>query len=88
VQSIIERSSVGKGVTYSYVVLQLNSPRRVEVNLLQSLPHDIVRLTLALLGGFDSRGLVEVSLVVDVEFTEGVGKAKDLILLELRIFPG
>jgi hypothetical protein len=69
------------------VVVQLDSPRAVELDLLQGLAHDIVRLVLGLLGGLDDGGLVEVALVVDVELAEGVLQAKDLALLELGVFP-
>ena len=66
---------------------QLDAPRAIELDLLQGLAHDIVRLVLGLLGGLDDGGLVEVALVVDVELTEGVLQAKDLALLELGVFP-
>jgi hypothetical protein len=69
------------------VVVQLDSPRAVELDLLQGLAHDIVRLVLGLLGGLDDGGLVEVALVVNVELAEGVLQAKDLALLELGVFP-
>jgi hypothetical protein len=42
---------------------------------------------LRLLRRFDYRRLVEVTLVVDVELAKGVLQAKDVALLELRIFP-
>ena len=70
-----------------HIVVQLDSPRAVELNLLQGLAHDIVRLVLGLLGGLDDGGLVEVALVVDVELAEGVLQAKDLALLELGVLP-
>jgi len=44
-------------------------------------------LALALLRGFDGCSLVDVALILDVELAEGVGEVKDLVLLELRIFP-
>jgi hypothetical protein len=74
-------------VTYSYIVFKLNSSRRIKVNLLQSLSNNIVWLSLGSLCSFDRSGLVDVSLIVDIEFTEGILQAEDLILLELRIFP-
>jgi hypothetical protein len=52
------------------------------------LSHNIIGLTLALLGGLDGGSLVDVALVVDVELAEGVSQAEDVALLELRIFPG
>jgi hypothetical protein len=42
---------------------------------------------LRLLRRLDDGALVEVALVVDVEPAEGVLQAKDLALLELRVFP-
>ena len=58
--------------TYSYVVLKFNSARRVELDLLQSLPNNIVGLPLALLGGLDRCGLVNVALVINVKPSKGV----------------
>ncbi len=74
--------------TYPNVVFQLDSPRGIELDVLQSLANHIVGLALACLGGLDGGGLVDVPLVVDVELTEGVGEREDVILLELRKFPG
>lgn len=68
-----------------YIVVQLYSPRAVELDLLQRLAHYIVRLVLRLLGGLDDGRLVEVALVVDVELAEGVLQTKDLALLELGV---
>lgn len=73
--------------TYTDIVFQLDSPRRVQLNLLQGLSHDIVGLSLGCLCGFDGGGLVDITLVIDVEFAESIGKAKDVGLLELRVFP-
>jgi hypothetical protein len=42
---------------------------------------------LRLLRRLDHRGLVQVALVVNVELAEGILQAKDLPLLELRVFP-
>jgi hypothetical protein len=39
------------------------------------------------LRGFDGSSLVNVPLVVNIELAEGVGEAKDVVLLELRKFP-
>jgi hypothetical protein len=68
-----------------HVVVQLYSPRTVELDFLQRLAHYIVRLVLCLLGGLDDGRLVEVALIVDVELAEGVLQAKDLALLELGV---
>jgi hypothetical protein len=73
--------------TYPNVVLQLDSSRGIELNLLQGLADDIVGLALARLRGLDGGSLVNVALVVDIELAEGVGKGEDLILLELRKLP-
>lgn len=51
---------------YADIIFQLNSPRRVKLDLLQGLPHDIVRLPLALLGGFNRRSLVNVAFIVHI----------------------
>jgi hypothetical protein len=42
---------------------------------------------LRLLRRFDHGCLVEIAFVVDVELAEGILQAKDLALLELRVFP-
>lgn len=60
--------------TNSHVILELNSPRRVELNLLESLSHDIIRLIFTLLGGFDGSSFIQVTLVIDIESLEGVGQ--------------
>jgi hypothetical protein len=73
--------------TYSYVVFKLDSSRRIKINLFQSLSNNIIWLSLTSLCSFDRSGLVDVSLIVDIEFTESILQAEDLILLELRIFP-
>jgi hypothetical protein len=71
---------------YVHVVLQLDAPGAVELDLLQRLAHDIVRLVLGGLDVLDGRVLVEVALVVDVELAEGILQRKDVALLELRVF--
>lgn len=58
--------------TDPYIVLELNAARGVKLDLLQRLSHNIVRLALALLGGLDGRSFVQVAMVVDVEFAEGI----------------
>jgi hypothetical protein len=45
-------------------VIQLYSPRRIELYLFQRLAHDIVWLSLAGLGRFDRSCLVDISLIV------------------------
>lgn len=69
------------------IVVQLDAPRAIELDLLQGLAHHVVRLVLGLLGRLDDRGLVEVTLVVDIELAEGVLQAEDLALLKLWVFP-
>lgn len=73
--------------TYVYIIFELNSPGRIELNLLESLSHDIVRLSLRLLGGLDGSRLVNVSLIIYIKLAESVLQAKDLVLLELRKLP-
>lgn len=73
--------------TYGDVVLELDTARRVEVNLFQGLSDDIVWLALALLGSFNGSSLVNVALVVNVELAESVAQAVDFVLGELRILP-
>jgi hypothetical protein len=73
--------------TYTNVVVQLNPSRGVQLHFFQSLPDNIVWLSLACLGGLDCSSFVNVSFVVDVELAEGILQAEDLVLLELRVFP-
>lgn len=68
-------------------VIQLDSPRRIEFHFFQCLAHDIVRLSLAGLGCLDGSRLVDISLVVYIQLTKGILQTKNLILLELRVFP-
>jgi hypothetical protein len=70
---------------YVNVVLQLNAPGAVELDLFQGLAHDIVWLVLRGLDVLDGRVLVEVALVVDVELAEGILQRKYVALLELRV---
>jgi hypothetical protein len=78
---------IGRIWTYPDVVFQLDSPGRIKFNILQCLADHIIRLTFACLRGFDGSSLVNVPLVVNIELAEGVGEAKDVVLLELRKFP-
>jgi hypothetical protein len=74
-------------LAYIYIVVQLYTPRAVELDFLQGLSHHIVRLVLRLLRRLDHRSFVEIALVVNVELAEGILQPKDLPLLELRVFP-
>ena len=73
--------------THIDIVLEFDSPRAVQLNFLQRLSHDVVRLVFGVLGRFDDGRFVEIALVVDVQLAEGVLQAEDFRLLELRIFP-
>jgi hypothetical protein len=82
---------LGKGPqskAYPDIVFELNASRGIELDFLQGLTDDIVGLALARLGGLDGGSLVNVSLVVDIELAEGVGEGEEIVLLELRKFPG
>lgn len=74
--------------THADVIFQLDPSRGVELNLLQRLADDIVWLALALLGGLDRGGLVQVAFVVYVELAEGIREAEDLVLRELGELSG
>lgn len=87
VHALLCRRRVAQLSDQADVVLQLDSSRRVELDLLESLSDHIVGLPLALLGCLDRGGLVKVAFVVDVELVEGVGQRKDVALLELRKLP-
>jgi hypothetical protein len=52
------------------------------------LTHNIVGLALARLCSFDRRRLVDVPLVIHIEFAKGVSQPEYVALLELRKFPG
>jgi hypothetical protein len=73
-------------VVYINIVVQLDSSRAVQLNLLESLSHNIVGLALRVLSGLDDSGLVYVALVVNIHVLEGIGELEDLILIELRVF--
>jgi hypothetical protein len=86
------RLSAGARVTwalkvgYINIVVQLYSSRAVQLDLLESLSHNIVGLALRVLGGLDNGGFIYVALVVNIHVLEGIGKLEDLILIELRVF--
>ena len=71
---------------YIDIVVQLDSSRAVQLDLLESLSHNIVGLALRVLSGLDDGGLVYVALVVDIHVLEGIRQLEDLILIELRVF--
>jgi len=73
-------------VVYINIVVQLDSSRAVQLNLLEGLSHNIVGLALRVLCGLDDGGLVYVALVVDIHVLEGIRQLEDLILIELRVF--
>lgn len=78
---------MGGGLVYINVVVQLDSARTVQLDLLECLSHNIVGLTLRVLSGLDDGGFIYVALVVDIHVLEGIGELEDLILIELRVFP-
>jgi hypothetical protein len=61
-----------KQIAYIDIVIQLDSPRTVELDFFQGLSHHIVRLVFRLLRRLDHRRLVEIALVVNVELAEGI----------------
>lgn len=73
--------------TYIDIVIQFYAPRAIELDLFQCLAHNVVRLVFRLLGRLDDRGLVEVTLVVEIKLAEGILQAENLALLELGVFP-
>lgn len=75
------------GHTYIDIVVELDAPRAVELDLLQGLAHNVVGLVLRLLRRLDDGRFVKVALVVDVELAEGILQPEDLALLELRVLP-
>lgn len=82
----MRRTALPETCDQVHVVLQLNSPRTVQLHLLQCLSDHIVRLSLGVLDGLDRRGLVYIALVVNVELSEGIRETVDLRLRELGIF--
>jgi hypothetical protein len=72
---------------YANIVFKLDTSGRVQTYVLQGCPDNIVGLALALLGGLDGGGLVDVALVVDVELAKSIRQAEDVALLELGVFP-
>ena len=83
IRKVENRRAVTPIPTHADVILKLDSSRGVELNLLQRLADDIVWLALALLGGLDRGGFVEVALVVYIELAEGIGEGEDLVLRKL-----
>lgn len=80
-------SCVEPHVTYADIIFKLDSSRRIKFDFFKGLSNDIVRLALSLLSSLDGGSFVDVALVVDVEFAEGIRQTEDVALLELRIFP-
>ena len=74
-------------MTYADIIIQFHSPRRVQLDFFERLPHNIVGLSFALLGSFYCRGFIEIAFVIDIELAKGILKSEDLVLLELRVFP-
>jgi hypothetical protein len=72
--------------SYINIVIQFNSPRTIQLNLLQGLAHHVVRLTLTLLDRADGAGFVQVAAIVNVQLAEGILQGEDVRLLELRVF--
>jgi hypothetical protein len=68
----LRRAALAKSRDEIDVVVQLDAPRTVQLNLFQCLSDHIVRLSLAVLRSFDGSRLVDITLVVDVELSEGV----------------
>lgn len=83
----MRQSSAVNCSAYIYIVFEFDSPGRIELDLLESLSHDIVRLSLCLLGSLDGSGLVNISLIIHIKLAKCVLQAKDLVLLELRKLP-
>lgn len=73
--------------TYANIILELNASRRVKLDFLQRLAHNIVGLIFTLLGCLDSGSFIKVSSVVDIKPLKGIGQAEDFVLLELRKLP-
>jgi hypothetical protein len=69
------------------VILQLHAARTVQLDFLERLTHNIVGLMLGCLGLFDGSTLVNVALVVYIEFTKGILQVEDLALLKLGVLP-
>lgn len=74
--------------TYIDVIVELYSPRAIELHLFQRLPNHIVGLPLRCLGSLDDRRFVNVSFVVDIELAKGILETENIGLVELRVFPG
>lgn len=74
-------------MTYINIVVQLDTTRRIQFNLLQSLAHNIIRLLLRGLNGLDGGAFVQIAAIFDIELAEGISQREDVLLLELRVFP-
>ena len=71
VSLVFDKIRGGRDVcTHTDVIFELNTPGRIQLNLLQGLSHDIVWLALALLGRFDGGCLIDIALIVDVKLAE------------------
>ena len=70
-----------------HIVIELDPSRAIQFHLSQSLSNHVIRLSFRLLRGFDRRGLVQVSFIINVEFLKSILQAEDLVLLKLWIFP-
>lgn len=75
------------GRTNINIVVQFYPPRAVELHSLQCLSDNIIRLPLRGLSGLDHGGLVNIALVINIQFAKGVLEGKYVLLLELRVFP-
>ena len=71
--------------SYSDIVVKFYAPRAIKLDLSQSLADDIVWLAFRVLYSSDCSRFIEITLVINVELSEGILEAKDLLLLELRI---
>ena len=73
--------------THINVVVKLDASRAVKFNLFEGLSHDVVGLVFGLLSGLQHGSFVDVALVLNVKPAKSILQAKDLVLLELWIFP-
>jgi hypothetical protein len=68
----LRRATLTEARNEIHIVIQFDASRTVQLDLFQSLPDHIVRLSLAVLRGFDGSRLINITLVVDVELSKGV----------------